>query len=163
MSVIDVTTDLETRTLTVTAEFPATVERLWRLWSDPRQLERWWGPPGYPATVTEHDLRPDGLVRYHMTGPDGEEYHGLWQVAKVDAPHLLVLEDRFAEPDGSVAEELPGSSMELRIESSDAGASMRMVSRYETVEALEQVLEMGTVEGIRGALGQVDGLLAEDA
>ena len=47
-------------TMTVTAEFDAPVERVWQLWADPRQLERWWGPPTYPATVVEHDLAPGG-------------------------------------------------------------------------------------------------------
>ena len=39
---------------TITARFDASIERVWRIWSDPRQLERWWGPPSFPATVTEH-------------------------------------------------------------------------------------------------------------
>ena len=49
--------------MTITAEFDATVERSWQLWADPRQLERWWGPPTYPATVVEHDLVPGGRSR----------------------------------------------------------------------------------------------------
>ena len=47
----------------------ASPERVWQLWADPRQLERWWGPPTYPATFTQHDLAPGGHVEYHMTGP----------------------------------------------------------------------------------------------
>ena len=37
-------------TLTVEAEFDASVERIWQLWADPRQLERWWGPPPLPPS-----------------------------------------------------------------------------------------------------------------
>src|SRR3712207_7455265 len=52
--------DLEALTLTAESEFDATPERVWQLWADPRQLERWWGPPGYPATFDKHDgLEPD--------------------------------------------------------------------------------------------------------
>src|SRR5690606_434306 len=47
MSVTDVRKDPEALTMTVTCEFAATPERVWRLWADPRQLERWWGPPEY--------------------------------------------------------------------------------------------------------------------
>ncbi len=50
MTVTTVDTDLDARTLTLVAEFDAPVERVWELWADPRKLERWWGPPGYPAT-----------------------------------------------------------------------------------------------------------------
>ena len=50
MTVTAVQKDPVNLTLTLTAEFDATPERVWELWSDPRQLERWWGPPSYPAT-----------------------------------------------------------------------------------------------------------------
>ena len=51
MTVTNVHKDPEALTMTITAEFDAPVERVWQLWADPRQLERWWGPPTYPATV----------------------------------------------------------------------------------------------------------------
>ena len=43
MTVIDVQKHTDTLTMVVTAEFDAPVERVWQLWDDPRQLERWWG------------------------------------------------------------------------------------------------------------------------
>ena len=45
MSVTDVDKNIDALTMTITAEFDADAERLWELWADPRQLERWWGPP----------------------------------------------------------------------------------------------------------------------
>ena len=45
--------------------------RVWQLWADPRLLERWWGPPGFPATFEHHDLTPGGTITYFMSGPDG--------------------------------------------------------------------------------------------
>ena len=44
MTVTDVQTDTDKQTMTITAELPVPAERAWQLWSDPRQLERWWGP-----------------------------------------------------------------------------------------------------------------------
>ena len=73
MTVLSTTPDTEARTLTVVAEFAAPPARVWQLWSDPRQLERWWGPPTWPATFVEHDLVPGGSARYVMTGPEGEQ------------------------------------------------------------------------------------------
>ena len=60
MPVTDVNKDLDALTMTITAEFDAGAERIWEMWSDPRQLERWWGPPSFPATFVEHDLSPGG-------------------------------------------------------------------------------------------------------
>jgi dihydrofolate reductase len=68
MSVTSIDADHDNLTLTVIADFDAPIDRVWELWSDPRKLERWWGPPGYPATFVEHDLRPGGEAAYLQMG-----------------------------------------------------------------------------------------------
>jgi uncharacterized protein YndB with AHSA1/START domain len=90
----------ENRTMTITAEFTAPADRVWQVWDDPRQLERWWGPPTYPATVLDHDLSPGGTVNYLMTGPEGDKHRGWWRVLSVDPPHRLEFEDGFADDAG---------------------------------------------------------------
>ena len=68
MTVTAIRKDPDALTMTVNAEFDAPADRVWQLWADPRQLERWWMPT-YPATVDSHDLRPGGRVAYHIPGP----------------------------------------------------------------------------------------------
>src|SRR5215210_7983561 len=102
MTVIAVRKDPAALTMTLTAEFYATPERVWQLWADPRQLERWWGPPTYPATFTKHDLSVGSRIEYYMTGPEGDQPHGYWDVIEVDPPKRLLVMDGFANPDGSV-------------------------------------------------------------
>jgi uncharacterized protein YndB with AHSA1/START domain len=97
VTVTTVKKDPETRTLTISAQFDAPVARVWQVWDDPRQLERWSGPPTYPATVLDHDLTPGGSVTYLMTGPGGDKHRGWWRVIAVDAPHRLEFEDGFAD------------------------------------------------------------------
>jgi uncharacterized protein YndB with AHSA1/START domain len=84
--VTNVEKDPKALTMTITSEFDAPVERSWQLWADPRQLERWWGPPSYPATFVAHDLKVGGVATYFMTGPDGDRSHGWWRVVQVDPP-----------------------------------------------------------------------------
>lgn len=67
MTIIDLSKDLEAGELTIVTEYEAPAERVWELWANPRMLEQWWGPPSHPATVTDHDFSPGGLVRYYMT------------------------------------------------------------------------------------------------
>ena len=95
MTVTDVRKDTTTLTMTISSEWDSPIARVWQLWADPRQLERWWGPPTFPATVGEHDLRPGGKVTYFMTSPEGEQFHGWWKVIGVDEPYRLDLEDGF--------------------------------------------------------------------
>ena len=54
MTVTNILKDAESLTMTINATFDAPVERVWQVWNDPRQLERWWGPPEYPATFERH-------------------------------------------------------------------------------------------------------------
>ena len=76
MSIVSVEKDFDTLSLTLIAEFDAPIERAWQLWADPRQLERWWGPPTHPSTVEKHDLVAGGEIAYFMTGPGGEQTRG---------------------------------------------------------------------------------------
>ncbi|MEX2487491.1 MAG: SRPBCC domain-containing protein [Nitriliruptoraceae bacterium] len=162
MSTIDITKDLENATLTVTSVFEASPERVWQLWSDPRQLERWWGPSPYPATVVDHDLRPGGRVSYYMTSPEGDKHHGYWRVLDVTPPHRLVLEDGFADEDGQPDADLPTNTTIVTVEAiDDTGTRMTIEGVYSTSEAFEQVLGMGVTEGIRIAVSQIDAVLAD--
>ena len=163
MTVTAVHKDPENLTMTLTAEFEATPERVWQLWADPRQLERWWGPPTYPATFTRHDLAPGSHVEYHMTGPAGDQPHGYWDVVESDPPRRLIFVDGFAHDDGTPNDEFPRNEGRVSIEPIGAGRTrMSIESRFPSVEAMEQVIAMGMEEGLTQAVGQIDAILAED-
>lgn len=161
MTVTAVHKDPHALNLTVDAEFEASPERVWELWADPRQLERWWGPPTYPATVTTHDLRPGGRVEYHMTGPEGDQPRGYWEIQEVDPPRSLVVRDGFANEDGTPNTEMPTSEFRVTIEEVGAGRTrMSIVSLFPSPKAMEQLLALGMEEGLTQAMGQIDAILA---
>jgi uncharacterized protein YndB with AHSA1/START domain len=156
--------DAVAHTMTVTTELDATVERSWQLWADPRQLERWWGPPTYSATVVEHELAPGVTVRYFMTSPDGDKYHGFWEIVAVDPPHRLELVDSFADDSGAKNESMPSTTMTMTLtEREDGGTTMKLHSQFSSLETMEQLVAMGIEEGIIEALGQIEGILTGDA
>src|SRR5262245_63412142 len=99
MTVTAVRKDPQALTMTLTAEFDASPERVWQLWADPRQLERWWGPPTYPATFTKHDLAVGSRVEYFMTGPEGDTPRGWWEITECEPRRRLALNDGFANED----------------------------------------------------------------
>jgi uncharacterized protein YndB with AHSA1/START domain len=161
MTVTDVRKDPHSRTITIEAEFDASPERVWQLWADPRQLERWWGPPTYPATFTTHDLAPGSRVEYHMTGPEGDQPRGYWDVAEVQPPHRLVFRDGFANEDGTPNDELPMTTARVTIQDIGGGKTqLSIVSEFPSVEAMEQLTDMGVDEGMRQAVAQIDAILA---
>lgn len=160
MSVTGIDKDATARTMTVTAEFGAPPARVWQVWSDPRQLERWWGPPTYPATVVEHNLTPGGRVTYFMTGPEGDRHHGWWRILSVDPPRGLTFEDGFADEAGNENRDLPTTTIEVSLENNaPSGTRMRIHSVFPSQEAMEQLLAMGMEEGIREAADQIDDIL----
>jgi uncharacterized protein YndB with AHSA1/START domain len=161
MTVVDVKKDLKAATITFVAEFAAPPERMWQLWEDARQLERWWGPPTWPATYTQHEFVVGGTSKYHMTGPDGTEAHGWLRFTALDAPKVIEAVDGFADESGNSNPDLPSATMRATFEGVDGGTRMTIVSVYQTREELESVLEMGVEEGMTTALEQIEAILAE--
>lgn len=160
MTVKNVDLNTEAKTLTVTAHFDASIEQVWELWANPRKLERWWGPPTYPATMVEHDLTVDGRVTYFMTSPEGDKHHGWWRVVSVDAPTGLAFEDGFGDSDGNPNPEMPITMARVAIEAgTEGGTVMTLTSTFPSEEVMAQMVEMGMQEGITLAMGQMDALL----
>ncbi len=164
MTVTAVRKDIEALILEVEADFEAPPERIWQLFADPRQLERWWGPPDYPATVTAHVLEAGGRVAYHMTSPEGETYPGYWIVQEVTPPHTLVFKDGFLREDGEPDDEMPTTVTTIRIRDVGEGKTrLTLTSDVPDKAAMDALLEMGADVGISSAVGQIDGILAGDA
>jgi len=159
MSVIGIEKDFANLTFTLVADFDAPVESVWQLWADPRKLERWWGPPTYPATVQEHDLTPGGGVTYFMTGPEGDRHHGWWRVVSVDPPKALEIIDGFADEEGRPDDGMPRTTMRMRLIERDGGTRMEVRSFFENLQQMERLVEMGMAEGMQEAVGQMDALL----
>lgn len=161
MTVTDIRKDLTALTMTVESEWDAPIARVWQLWADPRKLERWWGPPTFPATVVGHDLRPGGRVSYFMTSPEGEQHHGWWKVVAVEEPHRLAVEDGFADTDGNPNDAMPTTQFTVTFTELSSGATrMTIESRFPSREAMDQVIEMGMEEGLAAAMSQIDDVLA---
>jgi uncharacterized protein YndB with AHSA1/START domain len=161
MSIVSVEKDVDTHSLTLVAEFDAPIERTWQLWADPRQLERWWGPPTHPSTVEKHDLVAGGEVGYFMTGPDGEQTRGWWRVTSVDPPSSLEFTDGFANHDGTPKAESPTTAVQVRLSEHDGVTRMELRFVFESEEHMEQLERWGAFDVFPQSVGQMDALLKE--
>jgi uncharacterized protein YndB with AHSA1/START domain len=159
VTVVSTEQDTDARTLTIVAELAAPPSRVWQVWADPRQLERWWGPPTWPATFIEHDVTVGGTSRYFMTGPNGEKAHGWWRFVALDEPSSLEFEDGFSDETGTPSADMPTIHGRVELEETAGGTRMTVRSRFATTEQMEQVLAMGMAEGMTQAMGQIDEVL----
>jgi uncharacterized protein YndB with AHSA1/START domain len=162
MSIVSIDKDLDRLSLTLVARFHAPVERVWQLWADPRQLERWWGPPTHPATVERHELAVGGEVAYFMTGPDGERTRGWWRVTSVDPPRSLGFTDGFANQDGTPNANTPTTAVRVRLSEHSDGTLMELRFVFASAEHMQQLERWGAFDVFPESVGQMDALLAAD-
>lgn len=162
MTVISADKDFEARTIVMVAEFDAPIEEVWDLWADPRKLERWWGPPTYPATFDRYELAPGGDAGYYMTSPEGDTHRGWWKFTAIDPPKSLSFVDGFADDEGNPVESMPASTVNVTFTEREGRTRMELRSTFDSVEAMEKMVEMGVVEGMSAAMGQMDSVLRGD-
>lgn len=159
MPVTDITTDPESLTMTLVADFDAPVDRLWGVFTDPKQLGRFWGPPGWPATFALFQLTVGGRAEYHMSGPRGEASRGAWEFLSIDEPRRFEVLDSFVDADGSPIDGMPSMRMTFHFDETATGSRLTNVTYFTSADALEQVVAMGAVEGSRLAMNQLDRVL----
>lgn len=162
MTVTSVEQDPEALTMTVTADLDASVERVWQLWADPRQFEKWWGPPGYPVTVADHDLRTGGRIAFSM-GAGDERHESTWEVVAAEPPGHLELRDADVDEHGQPNDGNSMTVMVVTIAPRDGGAVMAVRTHFDSLAGMEQVVATGVVEGMRIVLEQIDAVLAATA
>jgi uncharacterized protein YndB with AHSA1/START domain len=161
MPVTSVEKDLEQLTITIVADFAVPLRRLWDAYTDPRQLERFWGPPTYPATFLRHDAAAGGRSIYKMTGPEGDEHYGCWDWTAVDAPNSFEVLDAFADAEGVPNTQLPTTRMVFAFAETDEGSRLTTTAYFGSLEQMQQLIEMGMEEGSREAMAQIDTVLAD--
>jgi len=76
--------------IVITRVFDAPRELVWQAWTEPKRLAQWWGPRGFTNPRCEVDVRPGGVIRIDMRGPNGALYpmSGVYQ--EIVAPERLV-------------------------------------------------------------------------
>lgn len=127
-----------------------------------RQFERWWGTPGYRATVVDHDLRTGGRVTFFVTGPEGERHDSSErEVVAADPPRHLELRDADVDDDGRPND---GNAMTVMVitvgERDGGGALMAIRTHFDSLAGMERVLGSGVEEGMCTVLAQMDAVLA---
>ena len=154
MPVVEIHKDTKALTMKVVAQFAAPVARVWAAYADPRQLERFWGPPEWPATFERHDFKVGSAPVACMTGPNGEKSRGFWEFLSVEAPRSFEVKDGFLGPDGKPAPDMPTMRMRLHLEPQDGGTRMVTLTTFPSVEALVKLLAMGMEEGLKAAMSK---------
>jgi uncharacterized protein YndB with AHSA1/START domain len=163
MTVIDSTKDADALTLSLVAEFDADADAVWQVWEDPRKLERWWGPPTFPATFTRHEFSVGGQSRYFMTGPQGETPRGWWRIDALERARRIEFANGLAGDDGEPAPGIEPMAALVTIDELADRTRMTVLTRFVDGEQMAKMLDRGMQEGMTMAIGQIDGVLVPAA
>ena len=128
------------RELVATRVFDAPRELVFKLWTDPEHIGKWWGPRGFTTTTGSMDARPGGIWRYCMHGPDGREYQNRCMYTEV------IPSERISFKHG-VGEDVEQVSHETTATFEDVGGQTKVTMRmiFATPEQLAFVLDRKSV------------------
>lgn len=152
-------TNVETKgsKLIIERIFDATPALMFDVWSDCKHLKHWWGPKEWPMHECELDFREGGTWHYCLRGPnDGDESWGKAIYDEIDKPRKIVYRDYFADSEGNINEDMPGSKTELEFIEHNGVTRQVSTTEYESPESLQKVLDMGMIDGMNSSMERLD-------
>ena len=139
--------DTSDREIVVTRVFDAPRALVFKLWTDPKHVAQWWGPNGFTITNYEMDVRPGGVWRFVMHGPNGVDYQN------------KVVYREVVEPERLVYSHVSGPQFEMTVIFEAEGDRTRLTARmvFESAALRDKVIkEFGAVEGLQQTLGRLE-------
>jgi uncharacterized protein YndB with AHSA1/START domain len=137
-----------TKTLEITCTFDAPREKVWRAWTEPEHVMRWWGPKGFTSPACRIDLRVGGKIHFCMHGPAGSEFDkDMWSlgiIKEIVPMEKLVMSDHFADAEGNIVSPkdfgMPGEwpeEMVITVTFEDAGEGKTKIHLVHTGHPVE--------------------------
>jgi uncharacterized protein YndB with AHSA1/START domain len=146
--------------LVITRVFDAPRELVFRAWTEPEHLVRWWGPNGFTTPVCKIDLRPGGVWHICMRAPDGRDYWSKGIYREIIAPERIVTTDFFSDEDGNLVQPaqygLPAdwpAEMLLTVTFAEQDGKTKLTVRQSVSEALAR--SIGAVDGWNQSLDRL--------
>jgi uncharacterized protein YndB with AHSA1/START domain len=142
----------EDREIVTTRVVDAPRERVWKAWTDREQVAQWWGPNGFTNTIHEMDLRPGGVWRFVMHGPDGTDYKNKIVYEEIVKPERL----------SYLHESAPRFHATATFEERDGRTTVTLRSIFDTAEARDRTVKVfGAIEGAKQMMGRLAEHLAK--
>ncbi|CAN7522655.1 SRPBCC domain-containing protein [Paenibacillus sp. LjRoot153] len=146
---------VEDKVLILEREFNAPRELVFQAFTQAEHLKHWWGPRGWTLPVCHVDFRVGGVWHYCMKCEDknqgdyyGMESWGKGVYSEIVVPEKIVYVDFFSDAEGNEAENMPSTRVTLTFIETETGTKVINRGEYASAESLQQVLDMGMMEGI---------------
>jgi uncharacterized protein YndB with AHSA1/START domain len=154
-----VTKDVAKKKIVVVRDFDASLEKVWRAWTEKELLDQWWAPRPWRAETKSMDFREGGAWLYSMVGPEGERHWCRMDYKTIREHKSFTVLNGFSDEKGVMSKDFP--VMDWKTEFIKAGdfTTVRTEIHFDTEADMNKILEMGFQEGFTMALGNLDELL----
>jgi len=168
MAEVNVTKDLENKTLKVEFVANGPKDKVWQAYTNKEQFEKWWGPEGWDTTAKKFDFTPGGRVHYGMKCVDenqgewfGQTSWGLMEIQSMDEGNSFTYKDYFSDESGTPNQEMPKMTVTNTFTEEDGKTRVVSLCVAASAEQIEKQIEMGMVEGYSSQLNKLEQLLAQ--
>ncbi len=155
------TGDTSDRELVLERLFDAPCELVWKAFTEPERLVRWWGPTGWTLPVCQIDLRPGGVWHYCMRGPNGETSWGRAVYQEIVVPERLAYTDAFSNEAGNVTEGMPVMLITNTFTDQAGKTKLASRTRFATPADRQAVVDMGAIQGMSETWDRLEAYLAQ--
>jgi len=152
--------------IVITREFEAPRQLVWDVWTQPKHVEKWFGPKGFTTRVDKLDFKVGGESSYIMIGPDGTEYPSKGVFQEIVPIEKIVTTDEFGEGFDEIESmkniDLPqGMTQTYLFDDLGQRTKLTIIVSHPTVEDREKHEAMGVIDGWNSSLDKVEEYLAE--
>jgi uncharacterized protein YndB with AHSA1/START domain len=151
--------DPDGKKITVTREFAAPVEKVWRAWTEKELLDQWWAPKPWKAKTKSMDFRVGGFWLYAMVSPEGESHWARADYLSIRPQKSYSVQDAFCDENGVKNTSVPSMHWNNQFSVSPSGTTVTIEIIFSSEEDLKTIIEMGFREGFTAALTNLDELL----
>ena len=153
----DFTVDKATKTVFVDREFAAGLSLVWDAFTKQEILDQWWAPKPWESKTKAMNFEVGGRRFYAMVGPEGQEHWSLQKYTSISPKTNFKMLNTFADKDENP--QLPGSEWDFNFSEQDGGTKVSITIYNESLERMEQMIEMGFQAGFTMTLDYLDELL----
>jgi uncharacterized protein YndB with AHSA1/START domain len=158
---MDFSIDRQNKKINVEKEFAAPLNTVWSAWTDSKILDKWWAPKPWQARTKSMDFREGGSWLYAMVGPEGEEHWARFDYTSIKPQLSFSGKDSFCDENGTINTAMTGSSWKSEFSEKGDKTVVSTELTFESIDQLEQMIQMGFKEGFEMGLGNLDQLLPE--
>ena len=152
----EVIKNFKEKTIIVSREFDAPIEKVWQAYTDSSLLDQWWGPSPWRAETKRMNFKPGGYWLYAMVGPGGERHWARMNYIAIDHLKGYDIEDAFCDEEGNLSTDMPVSRGRMSFSKTVNGTRVDFKMIYATETDVQKIVEINFEQSITVCLDQLE-------